>query len=223
MKYTATTHTLLKKRPVQGSTLADDEKVSVPKGKSYTVEEVLETDGLHSQVELDFDAGSWWIFLPHWDTTGTGKVKAEFSLKQATARTIIYGYLTFTQNGQEILRVRATSGQPGYQYSGAHTIRAKGCIPPDNDWKITTSGYNIPASQQPGIAGMFYHITPDPDPETGRSEFGLHLDANLDQGLPGSAGCIVVKKRSDFKDKVCPLLDGLRGKQSHVPLRVVYS
>ena len=221
MKYTATTNTLLKKRPVQGSTLADNEKISVPKGKTYTVEEVLETDGLHSHIELDFEAGSWWIFLPHWDTGGTGEVKAEFSLKQAKARTIIYGSLVFTQNGQEILRVRATSGQPGYQYSGAHTIRGKGCIPPDNDWKITTSGYNIPASSQPGIAGMFYHITPDPDPQTGRGEIGLHRDANVDR-YPGSAGCIVVKT-SDFNSKICPLLDGLRGKQSHVPLRVVYS
>lgn len=98
----------------------------------------------------------------------------------------------------------------------------KGCIPPDNDWKITTNGYNISASIQPGIAGLFYHITPDPDPETGRGEFGLHLDAN-EEYYPGSAGCIVVKKNSGFRDKVCPLLDGLRGKQSHVPLKVIYS
>lgn len=218
MKYIAKTDTLLKKLPVQGSTLADDEKVNVEKGKIYHVEEVIDSEGLHIQVELDFDAGSWWIFLPHWDVAELRDVKAIFSLQQANTRGLIYGWLTFESNGNEILKVRATSGQPGYQYPGAHTIRRKGCIPPDNDWKISTNGYYLSTS---GIEGMFYHITPDPDPETGRGEFGIHRDSNV-RVFPGSAGCIVVKT-SDFENKIVPILDGLRDKQSHVPLKVVYS
>jgi hypothetical protein len=63
--------------------------------------------------------------------------------------------------------------------------------------------------------------TPDPDPETGRSEFGLHRDSNVTI-YPGSAGCIVVKT-SDFNDKIRPFLDGLRETQSFISLSVVYS
>ncbi len=219
MKYKAKVNTLLKKQPIQGEDLPDDEKVSVPAGKIYTVDELLETEGLHSQVELAFEAGSWWLFLPHWDTDSEpGEVKAVFSLKQANVRSLIYGSLVFSRNNQEILRVRATSGQPGFQYRGAHTKRGLGCIPPDNDWRISTSGYY---SSTPGIEGMFYHITPAPDPDTGRTEFGLHRDSNVTT-YPGSAGCIVVKT-SDLNNKIRPLLDGLRDKQSHVSLSVVYT
>lgn len=218
MEYKAKYDTWLKKAPVEASTLEEGEKVFVEAGRAYPIEEVLETDGLHAQVELGFDAGVWWLFLPHWDSGDTGKITAEFSLKQASSNTIVYGYLVFKEGGQEILKVRATSGQPGYQYQGAHTIRAKGCIPPDNDWKINTAGYYLSTA---GIEGQFYHITPDPDPETKRGEFGIHRDANERQ-YPGSAGCIVMKT-SDFNSKVRPLIDGIRDKQSHIPLTVKYT
>lgn len=221
MEYRAKYDTWLKKAPVEASTLDESEKVFVEAGRSFPVLDVLETDGLHSQVELDFQAGAWWLFLPHWDSGKSGEVTAEFSLKQARSSAIIYGYLVFKEGGTEILKVRATSGQPGYQYQGAHTIRAKGCIPPDNDWKISTNGYYISKAQQPGIAGMFYHITPDPDPQTRRGEFGVHLDAN-EGDFPGSAGCIVVKKGGGF-DRVRSLIDGIKEKQSHIPLTVKYT
>ena len=219
MEYKAKVSTLLKKQPIQGEELADDQKVAVPAGKVYTVDEILETNGLHSHVELAFESGSWWIFLPHWDAgLQTQEVKAVFSLKQARISNLIYGDLVFSRGTKEVLRVRATSGQPGYQYPGANTKNGKGCIPPDNDWRISTNGYYL---STPGIEGMFYHITPDPDPDTGRSEFGLHRYSNV-AIYPGSAGCIVVKT-SDFNDKIRPFLDGLREKQSFVPLSVFYS
>jgi hypothetical protein len=221
MQYTAKFSTLLKKSPVQGSKLADNEKVVVSAGKSFPVEKILETNGLHSHVKLGSEAGSWWIFLPHWSFEGSGEVKATFSLSQDSSSNLIYGELVFTEGGQEILRVDATSGQPGYQYSGAHTQKGKGCLPPGNDWKISTNGYNIDGSDQPGIDGMFYHITPDPHPGTDRGEFGLHRDANVEV-YPGSAGCIVVKT-SDFNGKIIPLIDGLKDTQSQIPLSVVYT
>lgn len=219
MEYRANLPTLLKKQPVQGEDLPDDQKKPVLEGTIYIVNEVLESDGLHSHVELASEAGSWWIFLPHWDVELQGQdLAAAFSLQQDNSSTLIYGYLTFNRGNQEILRVRATSGQPGFQYLGAHTVRGRGCIPPDNDWRISTSGYY---SSTRGIEGIFYHITPDPDPDTGRSEFGLHRDSNVATS-PGSAGCIVVKT-SDFNNRIRPLLDSLRGVQLHVPLTVVYN
>ena len=67
MEYTAKFSTLLKKQPTQGTILPDNEKLVVPVGKTYTVNTVFETNGLHRHIELAFNAGSWWIFLPHWD------------------------------------------------------------------------------------------------------------------------------------------------------------
>jgi len=190
MEYKAKVSTLLKKEPIQGEELADNQKIDVSADKVYTVDKILGTNGLHSHVELAHQAGSWWVFLPHWDTgLQTKEVKAVFSLKQQSVSSLIYGDLVFSRGTQEVLRIRATSGQPGYQYSGAHTERAKGCIPPGNKWKISTNGYYL---STPGVEEMFYHITPDPDPNTGRSEFGLHRDSNV-KIYPGSAGCIVVK------------------------------
>lgn len=66
MEYRAKFPTLLKKRPIQGDQLSDGERVNVPSGKIFTVDRVLETSGSHRHIELAFEAGSWWIFLPHW-------------------------------------------------------------------------------------------------------------------------------------------------------------
>jgi hypothetical protein len=223
MKYTATADTILKKEPVQGSRLPDDQKVDVPEGKTFGIEKVIETDGLHSHVELEFGAGSWWIFLPHWDTgeakrvitqSTTGIVTAVFTLNQAHSSQLINGSLTFSRDGQEELKVVATSGIAGFQYAGAHTIRGKGCLPPASDWKISTSGYKLATK---GVEGMFYHIMPDP--RFGRGELGLYRDANV----PGSSGCIVVRDSNTFNDKVVPFVNSLKTKQSQIPLSVVYT
>jgi hypothetical protein len=108
--------------------------------------------------------------------------------------------------------VGATSGLPGWQYKGAHEVSRKGCIPPATDWKISTDGYQ---SGTKGIEGKFYHITPDP--HFGRSELGLHRDANA----PGTIGCIAVRDSNTFNDKVVPFIDGL--KQSQIALTVRYT
>lgn len=226
--YAATVDTLLKKSPAQGSTLPDDQKVIVPKGKTYKVEKVLDTDGLHSQLQLAHGAGNWWVFNPHFSPTNdqeasvavpavSQEVTAVFTLDQAKQSSIIYGTLVFYQGTKEILKVVATSGARGFQYAGAHTIRGKGCIPPAKDWKISTAGYWLNTK---GVEGMFYHITPDP--RFGRGELGLHRDSN-NSTSPGSAGCVVLKDSNVFNTKVVPLLNSLKGKQSHVNLSVIYT
>ena len=109
MKYKAKVDTLLKKQPVQGENLPDSDKVSVRAGKVYTVDEILDTDGLHRQVELAFEAGSWWLFLPHWDADSeSGEVKATFSLRQANARSLIYGFVTTPDTERSTVTVRAS-------------------------------------------------------------------------------------------------------------------
>lgn len=223
--YTAKVDTLLKKSALQGSQLPEDCKVYVQTGKVYQVEKVLEEDGLHTHIQLAYDAGDWWVFNPHWTPTSkeedkvvvppvTEEVTAIFTLDQAKQSNIIYGTLIFYQGKKELLKVVATSGIGGYQYPGAHTIRGRGCLPPAKDWKISTSGYYLATK---GVEGFFFHITPDP--RFGRGELGLHRDANV----PGSSGCIVVKDSSVFNNKVVPLLNSLKGRQSHVNLSVVYT
>jgi len=217
INYKAKVDTLLKKAPIQGEDLPNNEKVNVPAGKIWPVDKVLEYDGLHSRVELGSESGTWWIFLPHWDIDLSGQqVKAVFSLKRERSTSLIEGDLVFSRGSQVILKVKATSGLAGHQYAGAERIRAKGCIPPGTNWKISTDGYALSTT---GVEGMFYHITPDPHPGTGRSEFGLHRDASV----PGSAGCIVVCNTSDFNNKVQPLLDGLKNTQRTIPLSVIYT
>lgn len=218
MIYTAISDTYLKKFPVQASCLADDKKVRVISGKQYPIKKVIEDDGLHSHVELDYDAGDWWLFKPHWDIEQNRKsvqnnspVEAIFRMRLAYSRILIYGTLEFIKGSESLLKVKATSGSAGYQYRGAHTVRGRGCIPPAFDWKINTNGYYLATK---GVEGMFYHITPDP--RFGRSEIGLHRDANV----PGSAGCLVVST-SDFNNKVRPLIDGVDANQ--IKLSVIYS
>lgn len=64
---TCTHATLLKKKPVAGAELADNEKVAVEKGKQYKECKVLTEEAGHVKVELGYGAGVWWVFPGHWD------------------------------------------------------------------------------------------------------------------------------------------------------------
>ena len=64
---TATHKTLLKKQPVAGAELAVDEKKEVPVGKVYQQCTILKEESGHVQVELGYNAGTWWVFPGHWD------------------------------------------------------------------------------------------------------------------------------------------------------------
>jgi putative chitinase len=70
---TASTNTFLKKRPVQSSQLKESEKVAVPVGKIYPVEEYKPVENGHFWVKLGYGSGEWYIYDyeedGHWDTT----------------------------------------------------------------------------------------------------------------------------------------------------------
>ena len=59
--------TLLKKRPVAGTELADNEKSAVEPGKAYAGAKVLKEENGHKLLELPFGLGAWWVFPSHWD------------------------------------------------------------------------------------------------------------------------------------------------------------
>jgi len=65
--------TILKREPLQSYQLASNQRKEVAKGKGYQVIEVVD-EGAHSKVTLDYGAGVWYIYNPHWEVGG---VKAE--------------------------------------------------------------------------------------------------------------------------------------------------
>jgi len=70
---TANTNTFLKKRPVQSAQLDESEKVAVPAGKIYPVEEYKPAEDGHFWVKLGYGSGEWYIYDyeedGHWETT----------------------------------------------------------------------------------------------------------------------------------------------------------
>ena len=59
--------TLLKKKPVAGTELADNEKVAVEPGKAYAGCKVLKEEAGHKLLELPFGQGQWWCYPSHWE------------------------------------------------------------------------------------------------------------------------------------------------------------
>ena len=77
---TAMQATLLKKRPVPGTELADNEKSAIEPGKAFAGCKILKEEHGHKLLELPGGAGTWFVFPSHWTgfvpptATGSGKV-----------------------------------------------------------------------------------------------------------------------------------------------------
>lgn len=75
---TAKVDTLLKKAPLQSAELSPTDRKDVKRGQSYTVVSMT-NEGAHSKVVLDYSAGTWYIYNPHWDIGTPGQPKASSS------------------------------------------------------------------------------------------------------------------------------------------------
>ena len=64
---TAMQATLLKKRPVAGTELADNEKSAIEPGKDFAGAKVLKDENGHKLLELPFGLGAWWVYPSHWE------------------------------------------------------------------------------------------------------------------------------------------------------------
>ena len=62
-------NTLLKKEPLQSYQLDFNLKKSVQRGKGYQIIDIVD-EGVHSKVTLDYGAGVWYIYNPHWKVQG---------------------------------------------------------------------------------------------------------------------------------------------------------
>lgn len=69
---TANRNTLLKKEPLQSFELSEKAKVSVQRGRSYTIVDSVD-EGSHTKVTLDHSAGTWYIYTPHWSIDVPGQ------------------------------------------------------------------------------------------------------------------------------------------------------
>jgi GH24 family phage-related lysozyme (muramidase) len=67
-------NTLLKKEPLQSYQLSYNQKKEVPKGKGYQVISIVD-EGVHSKVTLDYGAGVWYIYNPHWQLSFSGSAR----------------------------------------------------------------------------------------------------------------------------------------------------
>lgn len=65
--------TLLKKEPLQSYQLDFNLKKQVQKGKGYQIIDIVD-EGVHSKVTLDYGAGVWYIYNPHWRVQGVRDV-----------------------------------------------------------------------------------------------------------------------------------------------------
>lgn len=145
--------------------------------------------------------------------------KLLFTMPLAHSSRLITGNLKLDYgDGETIINYLATSGQPGRQVKELlWKMGGGGPIPPGSNYHIPTIGY---VSNNPGIAGMCYHIQPDPLSELGRrSELMIHWDARY----PGTMGCIGVIRQPSF-ERFCDRLEELAEKGiTQIPLEVRYA
>ncbi len=80
---TAKRETVLKKRPVPSSELAENEKATVPAGKAYAKAQVLGTEAGHTRLELPYGGGQWWLFDDHWSGLSAAPAQPSGSVKLA--------------------------------------------------------------------------------------------------------------------------------------------
>ena len=62
--------TLLKKKPIAGTELADNEKSAIEPGKVFKGCKVLKEEAGHKLVDLPFGMGEWFLYMPHWEVAG---------------------------------------------------------------------------------------------------------------------------------------------------------
>lgn len=88
MKITAKVMTKLKKKPIASTYLIPTEFIDVPVGKTYEVTTAIAAKANHTQIDLAFNAGNWFVFNEHWDGLNTqvvSKATAEYIFERAVS------------------------------------------------------------------------------------------------------------------------------------------
>jgi hypothetical protein len=125
-------------------------------------------------------------------------LRFRMTLKQSEE--LLTGELSIMDGDTNIGSFLVTSGLQGCQSLGHQSARGIGPIP--SCQKVGISSYSVrttPFDERGilGVEGNFYYIEPDPvHVPPPRGEFGIHFDANG----PGSAGCVVFRKRGEWEN-----------------------
>lgn len=82
-------NTLLKKEPIQSYQLSYNQRKEVQKGKGYNVVDIVD-EGSHSKVTLDYGAGTWYIYNPHWQVSRSGSSRPNESSPNSRILTAKY-------------------------------------------------------------------------------------------------------------------------------------
>ena len=136
-------------------------------------------------------------------------VTLRFRMNLSEFRTpeFLLGTLSVMEDGAEKDHFLVSSGIPNFQFQGAEALRKRGPIPRCRFAGVANYEVWTEPTYQPGtigVEGTFYNIDPESvivhDGFSGdsisRSEFGIHFDHNV----PGSAGCIVFQRMSEYRE-----------------------
>lgn len=123
-----------------------------------------------------------------------------FRMNLEQSSDLITGKLSIMDEDKEVRSFLATSGLASWQRKSCQSERGKGPIPACKTVNISNYTVRTTPFDERGVSGVegnFYYIEPDPvDVPPRRGEFGIHFDANI----PGSAGCVVLRKRDEWED-----------------------
>ncbi len=146
---------------------------------------------------------------------------------------VVWGvaHLIYPWNPDRDISFVATSGATGKQVEGYDWAYNKGGrLPPS---KEVPNGYSVSTAEEkdnaPGIQGVKYRVSPlvirrpgsSGDPNAKRDGLLFHFDAN-GATYPGSAGCVVLKKSSEWSEFRARMKEAKDHGINSIPVEVVY-
>lgn len=106
---TSRQQTWLKKEPIQANAIPNDGKAKVYQGRTYRKNKILSRKNNHTQIEMDFKMGTWWVFDEHWDGLYTDTSIKPYEIVDGFKRLRNFPYFYQQNNGPEGYRQCQTS------------------------------------------------------------------------------------------------------------------
>jgi lysozyme len=98
---TSKINTTLKKEPVASQNLTNDKKVKVNPRRTYKNNRILGRNNGHTQIEMDFNLGTWWVFDAHWEGLTTKVEVSSYEEVDGFRRLRNFPYFYQRDNGPE--------------------------------------------------------------------------------------------------------------------------